>query len=65
VLCWQTEKTPARGRSGGPLLDRRGLLIGLDSGAGDGKGYYVHVEELHAFLKRNGLDWLYEEKPEK
>jgi S1-C subfamily serine protease len=65
VLCWQTEKTPARGRSGGPLLDRRGLLIGLDSGAGDGKGYYVHVEEIHAFLKRNGLEWLYEEKSDK
>jgi serine protease Do len=65
LLCWQTEKTPARGRSGGPLLDRRGLLIGLDSGAGDGKGYYVHVEEVHAFLKRNGLDWLYEEKSDK
>jgi S1-C subfamily serine protease len=65
VLCWETAKAPAKGRSGGPLLDRRGYLIGVDSGAGDGKGYYAHVEEVHAFLKRNGLEWLYEEKPER
>jgi S1-C subfamily serine protease len=58
---WQAEGEPARGRSGGPLLDRRGYLIGVASGAGDGKGYYGHAEELHAFLRRNGLKWLYEE----
>jgi S1-C subfamily serine protease len=65
VLCWETAKPPAKGRSGGPLLDRRGYLIGVDSGAGDGKGYDTHVEEVHAFLKRNGLTWLYEEKSDK
>jgi S1-C subfamily serine protease len=65
VLCWETAQAPAKGRSGGPLLDRRGSVIGLDSGAGDGKGYYVHVEEIHAFLKKNGLEWLSEEKPER
>jgi trypsin len=65
VLCWETAKTPAKGRSGGPLVDRRGYLIGVDSGAGDGKGYYIHIEEVHAFLKRNGLSWLYEEKSDK
>jgi S1-C subfamily serine protease len=62
VLCWETAKAPAKGRSGGPLLDRDGRLIGLDSGAGDGKGYYTHVEEIYAFLRHNGLKWLYEEK---
>jgi S1-C subfamily serine protease len=65
VVCWETAKAPAKGRSGGPLLDRNGYLIGVESGAGDDKGYYVHVEEVHAFLKRNGLTWLYEEKPDK
>jgi S1-C subfamily serine protease len=65
VICWETARTPAKGRSGGPLLDRRGYLIGVDSGAGDGKGYYTHVEEVHTFLKRNGLAWLYEEKSDK
>ncbi len=65
VLCWETARAPLKGRSGGPLLDRRGYLIGVDSGAGDGKGYYTHIEEVHAFLKRNGLKWLTEEKAEK
>jgi S1-C subfamily serine protease len=65
VLCWETAQAPAKGRSGGPLLDRRGYAIGLDSGAGDGKGYYVHIEEIHTFLRKNGLEWLSEEKPER
>ena len=43
------------------MLDRSGRLVGVASGLGDGKGYYTHVEEVHAFLKRNGLEWLYEE----
>jgi hypothetical protein len=61
VLCWEAARAPAKGRSGGPLLDRRGELIGIDSGAGDGKGYYTHAEEIHTFLRRNGLKSLYEE----
>jgi len=65
VLCWETARAPLKGRSGGPLLDRRGYLIGVDSGISDGKGYYTHVEEVHAFLKRSGLKWLYEEKADK
>jgi S1-C subfamily serine protease len=55
---WETKRPPLRGRSGGPLFDRRGFLIGLASGAGDGKGYYSHAEEVHAFLRSNGLRWL-------
>jgi hypothetical protein len=35
------------------------------SGVGDAKGYYAHAEEVHAFLKRNALEWLYEEKSDK
>jgi S1-C subfamily serine protease len=65
VLCWEAATAPTKGRSGGPLLDRHGQLIGVDSGAGDGKGYYVHVEEVHTFLRSNGLKWLYEDKAEK
>jgi S1-C subfamily serine protease len=65
VLCWETAAAPVKGRSGGPLLDTRGYLIGVDSGAGDGKGYYTHIEAIHTFLKANGLKWLTEEKAEK
>lgn len=58
TVCWQAVTPPLKGRSGGPLFDRRGRLIGLASGSGDGKGYYTHMEEIHAFLKQNGLKWL-------
>jgi S1-C subfamily serine protease len=58
---WETGQAPAKGRSGGPLLDPRGYLIGVCSGASEGKGYYSHPEEIHRFLKANGLRWLYEE----
>ena len=58
--CWETQRRPERGRSGGPLLDEAGRVIGLASGH-DGKcGYYTHAEEIHRFLKRNALDWLFE-----
>jgi S1-C subfamily serine protease len=65
VLCWEAARAPAKGRSGGPLIDRHGYLIGVDSGAGDGKGYYTHADEVQTFLKQNGLEWLGEEKPKK
>jgi hypothetical protein len=60
TLCWEARTAPAKGRSGGALLDRRGQIIGLASGIGDAKGYYTHVEEIHDFLKRNGLKWITE-----
>jgi S1-C subfamily serine protease len=62
AFCWETGVAPKAGRSGGPLLDREGRLIGVCSGANDGKGYYAHLEEIQRFLKRNGLNALYEEK---
>ena len=65
VECWETDRAPAKGRSGGPLLDRNGNLIGVASGIGDAKGYYIHAEEVHAFLKRNALEWLFEDKADK
>jgi S1-C subfamily serine protease len=57
---WELEKALARGRSGGPLIDRRGCLIGVASLASDGKSYVAHVEAVLALLKRNGLGHLYE-----
>ncbi len=58
---WEVERAPAAGRSGGPLLDSAGRVIGIASGGSDGRGYYTHADEIHAFLKSNVLDWLYEE----
>lgn len=58
---WETGREPAKGRSGGPLLDKGGYLVGVCSGASAGKGYYSHPEEVQRFLKQNGLRWLYED----
>jgi S1-C subfamily serine protease len=62
TLVWEVAAAPAKGRSGGPLVDRRGYVIGIASGANDDKGYYTHVEEIHRFLKRSALERLYEEE---
>ena len=62
---WETEGRVAKGRSGGPLLDRRGYLIGVAGGTNADRGYYSHPEEIHAFLRRNGLKWLYDDAPDK
>jgi S1-C subfamily serine protease len=58
VLCWQTKRKQVRGRSGGPLVDPAGRVIGLATGHDGESGYYVHVEEAHRFLKKNGLGFL-------
>jgi serine protease Do len=50
---WELEREPNPGRSGGPLLDKRGFVIGIGSGRSAGKGYYVHLDEIHRFLKQN------------
>ena len=57
---WEAPGTITRGRSGGPLIDRRGLVVGICSGTNDGKGYYTHVDEIHRFFKQRGCDWLAE-----
>jgi S1-C subfamily serine protease len=59
-LTWQTAQEPAAGRSGGPLIDAKGRLIGVCTGKGDGKGFYVHINEIHAFLKDNGFGRFFE-----
>ena len=61
--AWEAARKPEGGRSGGPLLDTAGRLIGVASGHGTERGYYAHVEEIHPFLRRNGFRWLYEEEP--
>ena len=52
---WKCQALPVAGRSGGPLLDPDGTLLGICSG-GDGKSsYYTHLDEIRRFLRRNGL----------
>jgi Trypsin-like peptidase domain len=55
---WEVGTENPEGRSGGPLVDKRGLLIGVCSGVNKDKAYFCHIDEINAFLERNGFDWL-------
>jgi hypothetical protein len=55
---WETEKKPVVGRSGGPLVNVNGELIGICSGTDREKGYYVHVGEIITSLRSCDLDRL-------
>ena len=61
VECWEIERKPAAGRSGGPLVDEKGLVVGVASGHDGTSGYYVHIDTIHTFLRLNGLKGLTEE----
>lgn len=62
ALSWVLPGTVAKGRSGGPLIDQQGYVIGISSGTDDGKGYYIHADEIHQFLKKNAFRWLAEQE---
>ena len=52
---FRIQARPADGQSGGPLVDAKGRLLGICSGAQGDHGYYCHLEEIHAFLRAEGL----------
>jgi S1-C subfamily serine protease len=58
ALFWRTGLRPVKGRSGGPLLDRDGKLLGICSVANDNAGYYCHLDEVRQFLRQSGCRWL-------
>lgn len=56
VQMWVYEDTPSHpGRSGGPLIDEGGNIIGICSGVSLGKAHFCHSDEIHRFLDENGL----------
>jgi S1-C subfamily serine protease len=59
AFFWQTGRTPDKGRSGGPLLDADARLIGICAATTEAHGYYAHLDEILAGLKRNKYDWLW------
>lgn len=61
VACFETVRKQAAGRSGGPLLDESGRVIGVATGHDGKTGYYVHADEARAFLKAGALEWVIEE----
>jgi hypothetical protein len=54
VIQTQTPINP--GNSGGPLLDEDGALVGINSfgGGGEGLNFAVSIDEIEAFLAREG-----------
>jgi S1-C subfamily serine protease len=62
TLMWEVDSQPPKGRSGGPLIDRHGYVLGVCSGTGGQKGYYVHIDEVRAFLRTTDYRWLLEDK---
>jgi S1-C subfamily serine protease len=60
-VLWELGHKPESGRSGGPVVDRQGYLVGIGSGANNDRGYACTAEAIQAFLKANGYRTLYEE----
>ena len=59
AFFWELAERPVGGMSGGPLLDAKGCVIGVCSAAErGGLGYFAHLDEVLAGLKRHGYGWL-------
>ena len=59
AFFWELADVPVPGRSGGPLLDGRGRVIGVCAAGRDGRGYYTHLDEVLVGLKTAGYEWLW------
>src|SRR5581483_172794 len=62
TLVWEAATKHSPGRSGGPLLDQRGNIIGVCTGRTGNFGFYCHTQEIHQWLKKNGFEYLYEDQ---
>jgi hypothetical protein len=68
ALLWKAATPSTGGRSGGPLIDRRGYVVGICSGSANGKdgqkeGFYTHLSVIHSALDTEGVSWLYTDPP--
>jgi Trypsin-like peptidase domain len=59
AFFWESASAPKPGRSGGPLLNAQGQVVGLCAANKDGLGYYAHLDEVLVALKASGHDWLW------
>jgi S1-C subfamily serine protease len=58
ALYWEADTPQGPGRSGGPMIDTRGYVIGIASGIQHGKGYYTSIDEIIPALREAGFGWL-------
>jgi S1-C subfamily serine protease len=58
AFFWEARGETVRGRSGGPLLDADGRLIGVCSGTQEGMSYYAHPNEIRSALDGHNLKWV-------
>ncbi len=56
---WEADTPQRIGRSGGPMIDTRGYVIGIASGTQHQKGYYICVDEILRGLDLENLTRLY------
>ena len=54
-FMWETSRPQEAGRSGGPLLNDKGSLLGIALGRSGGYGYYAHLREISKYFIDNGL----------
>jgi S1-C subfamily serine protease len=62
VWAWESTTDSAKGKSGGPLLDQKGHVLGVASGNSSGHTYFTHVQEIRHFLENNKLGFLGRDK---
>jgi S1-C subfamily serine protease len=52
---WKCSDVSTEGRSGGPLVDASGKLIGICSGSDEKSGYYTHMDGILEIVRSSGL----------
>jgi hypothetical protein len=64
AILWETKESHEEGRSGGPLLDKEGRIIGicLAKDKVSLQGRFLHLDEIQAWMKKNGFGWALDEK---
>ncbi len=60
AIFWETELTHEKGRSGGPLFDQDGRVIGICAAnqLDVNHGYFTYLDEIQAWMTKNGHDRL-------